>query len=131
MARTFFHAGRRRQFTPTVTHKAGDLGYNGGFYGVSQDDAVFKSVAPSTADREHVILLEGVWDLPNNAFDASIVNAGVKVYAQPTVSATSLVLFHNAASLGTGAVAVGRTWATAAAGASLIRVVLFGPENFY
>lgn len=131
MARTFVNAGRRRTFTPTVAHKAGDLGWNGGFYGISQDDAVFGSVAPSAAAREHMLILDGVWDIPYNAFDASLVPAGVKVYAQPIAQATGLVLFHNVASLGASAVAVGRTWATAAAGASLIRVALFGPENQY
>lgn len=130
MAKTFVEAGRRRQFTPTLIHKAGDLAYNGGFYGVSQDDVAFNTIAPTVA-RDHVILLDGVWDLPANSFDASLVPAGAKIYAQPTVSATSLVLFKNAASLGASAVAIGRVWATAAAGASLIRTALFGPENQY
>lgn len=130
MARTFVEAGRRRQFTPTVTHKKGDLAYNGGFFGVSQDDAVFQTVAPSAAARDHMLILDGVWDLPNNAFDASLVNSGVKVYADPTVRATSLLLYHNAASLSAAAVVIGRTWATAAAGATLVRVALF-EDNAY
>lgn len=131
MARTFIQAGRRRGFTPTVFHKSGDLAFNGGYYGVNQDDAVFGSVAPSAAAREHMIILDGVWDLPNNGFDASLVRAGEKVYAIPVVTATSLQLFHNTASLAASAVAVGRAWATAAAGASLLRTLLFGPENQY
>lgn len=130
MARTFVQAGRRRQFTPTLAHKAGDLMYNGGYYGVNQDDVALNTVAPTIA-RDHMIILDGVWDLPKNGFDASLINAGAKIYAQPTVSATTLVLFQNAASLGAGAVAIGRSWATAAAGASLIRTLLFGPENQY
>jgi predicted RecA/RadA family phage recombinase len=130
MARTFVQPGDRRQFTPVVAHKAGDLGFNGGFYGVSQDDAVFLA-GGTVAARDHMIITTGVWDLPNNGFDASLVNSGEKIYAQPTVSATSLRLFHNAASLGASAVAIGRAWATAAAGASLLRVKLFGAENPY
>lgn len=131
MARTFINAGRRRTFTPTVAHKAGDIGFNGGFYGISQDDAVFGSVAPSAAAREHMLILDGVWDVPYNAFDASLVPAGAKIYAAPVVSATGLVLHHNPASLAASAVGIGRAWATAAAGASLIRLALFGPENQY
>jgi len=131
MARTFVQAGTRKQFTPTVAHKAGDLAYVDGFYGVSQDDAVFDSFAPSAAARDHVILLEGVWDLPGNKFDASLIPAGAKIYAQPTLSATSLRLFQNTASLGPSAVAIGRTWATVAAGASYVRTLLFGGQNPY
>jgi predicted RecA/RadA family phage recombinase len=131
MAKTYVEAGRRKQFTPTLLHRAGDLGYIDGFFGVSQDDAVFQSVNPSAAARDHVLILDGVWKLPANKFDASIAAAGVKVYADPTVRATSLLLYVNAASLSGTAKAIGRTWATAAAGASQLVVVLFGPENQY
>lgn len=131
MAKTYVEAGRRKQFTPTLAHKAGDLGYIDGFFGVSQDDAVFQSVAPSAAARDHVLILDGVWKLPANKFDASAVAAGVKVYADPTTRATSLLLYSNSASLSANAKAIGRTWATALAGASQIQVALFGPENQY
>lgn len=133
MARTFVHAGRRRQFNPTLSHKAGDLVYREGFYGVMQDDAAFPSgtgAAASVADRPVVQILDGVWDLKKNGFDASAWNTGVKVYAQPTYSATTLVLNGNGASLGAGAVAIGRVWATSPAGASLVRTQLW-PENQY
>lgn len=131
MARTFVQPGDRRQFTPVVAHRAGDLGFNGGYYGVSQDDAVFVPSGGTVAARDHMIILNGVWDLPNNGFDASLVFAGEKIYASPTVSATTLRLMHNAASLQPSAVAIGRAWATAAAGATLLRVALFGHENQY
>lgn len=133
MARTFVNAGRRRQFTPLLSHKSGDLVYKDGFYGVMQDDAAFPSgtgAAASVADRPVVQILDGVWDLKANAFDASAIGPGVKVYAQPTYSATTLLLYKNVASLGASVVAIGRTWATALAGASLIRVGLFA-ENDY
>lgn len=126
MAKTFVEAGRRRQFTPTVAYQVGRLAFNGGFYGVSQDTAL-----PGATGRPHVLVLDGVWDLANGRFDASLINAGVKVYAVPDAAATSLTLYANTASLAASAVAIGRTWATVAAGASLARVVLFGPENQY
>lgn len=138
MARTFVNAGTRRQFTPLLSHKAGDLVYKDGFFGVAQDDAAFPSgsgAAASVADRPFMHILDGVWDLPANRFDASLWNAGDKVFAQATYGATSLLMYHNQASLIAGfatlAPAIGRLWATAAAGASLVRVALFGPQNAY
>jgi len=130
MARTFVGAGRRRQFPLIVGFKAEHLIFREGFYGVSNDDAAWSS-APTAADRPGIMILDGVWDLPNNGFDASLINAGAKVYAVPTVGATTLILYKNPASLAASAVAIGRAWATAAAGASYIRTVLFGPENQY
>ncbi len=132
MAKTFVQAGRRRQFVPTLSHKAGDLVYKEGFFGVAQDDAAFPSgsgAAASVADRPFVHILDGVWNLKANQFDASLVNAGAKIYAFPTYGATTLLIYKNAASLPASAVAIGRMWATAAAGASLLQAVLFGPEN--
>jgi len=130
MARTFVNAGRRRQWTPTLGHMAGDLVYKDGYYGVVQDDAAFSS-APTAADRPVVQILDGVWDLKGNLFDASLIYAGKKIYSVPITQATTLQLFHNTASLAASAVAIGRTWATAVAGATQVRVVLFGPENQY
>jgi hypothetical protein len=126
MARTFIGAGRRRSFTPTVGHKAGDLTYREGFFGVSNDDAAFSS-APTAADRPFVQILDGIWDLPNVMQGANIV-AGARVYAAPSITATSLTLFPGA-SIPAGAVAIGRLWATYVNGATYARVVLFGPEN--
>lgn len=129
MARTFVQPGRRLQFTPTLLHRAGHLAFYQGFYGVSQDDAVFTPSGGTVAARDHMLILDGVWDLPRNGFDASAWPMGRKVYANPTHSATTLLLYQNTASLGASSVAIGRIWATSAAGASLARVVLFGPEN--
>jgi predicted RecA/RadA family phage recombinase len=130
MAKTFVNAGRRRQFTPTLAHRVGDLVYKDGFFGVAQDDVAFSS-SPTAVDRPFVHILDGVWDVPANRFDASLWNAGLKVYAQPTNGATSVLLYANAASLpaSPAAVPVGRLWATAPAGASQVRLSLFGPEN--
>jgi hypothetical protein len=134
MARTFVEPGQRRQFTPTVQNVAGALAWKDGYYGVINDDSAFYGVAPSAAARDTMHILDGVWDLPYASpygFDASIVPAGAKVYAVPVHQATSLKLYQNGASLAASAVAVGRTWATVVAGASLARVVLFGPQNQY
>lgn len=134
MARTFVQAGRRRDFVPVHLHKAGDLVWKDGYYGVMQDDAAFPSGSgadATVADRPVVQILDGVWDLKGNLFDASLINAGKKIYSVPINQATTLQLFHNAASLAASAVAIGRAWATVPAGASLVRTVLFGPENQY
>jgi predicted RecA/RadA family phage recombinase len=123
MARTFVNAGRRRQYTATVVNRAGDLTFRDGFYGVQQDDSV--------VGRLTMHILEGVWDLPNvNNAAAISFAAGQKVYAAPTISATSLALWPFI-SLPASGVAIGRTWATYASGASYARVALFGPENQY
>jgi len=124
MARTFVNAGRRRQFTSAALHKAGDLVYTDGFFGVVQDDV--KTVGDQTMH-----ILDGVWDLPfvNNAAAISIA-AGAKVWAAPSVIATSLTLYPGI-SVPSGAAAVGRLWSTYASGASYARVALFGAENQY
>jgi predicted RecA/RadA family phage recombinase len=126
MARTFVQAGRRRDFTPTVAYPKEYLIFNGGFYGVSQDNALIGATG-----RLHMIILDGVWDLPNAQFDASIALPGAKIYAVPDAAASGLTLYKNTASLAASAVAIGELWATAAVSASLARVVLFGPENQY
>lgn len=126
MARTYIGAGRRRSWVPTLPHKAGDLVYHQGFWGVSNDDAAFSS-APTVADRPFVQILDGVWDLPQVMQGANIV-AGARIYASASYAATSLTLFP-AASLPAGAQPIGRLMATYVNGASYARVVLFGPEN--
>lgn len=126
MARTYVGAGRRRSWTPTLGHKAGDLVYRNGFFGVSNDDAAFSS-APTAADRPFVTILDGVWDLPNVFQGANIVD-GARVFAAPSLFASSLTLYPGN-SIPSGAVAIGRLVATYVNGASYARVVLFGPEN--
>lgn len=138
MARTFVEAGRRRQFTPTLDQRAGWLVWKDGFYGVINDDTAYIGGATAIA-RDQMHILDGVWDLPYGShasapgagFDASLVPAGAKVYARPIHQASTLQLQQNAASLAASAVAIGRVWATAPAGATFLRVVLFGPENQY
>jgi len=127
MANTFVGAGRRRSFTPTLTHKAGDLVYKEGFFGVSNDDAAFNT-SPSEAARPFVQILDGVWDLKANLAFATAIVPGIRLYGDPTYSATTVKLYPEA-SAAAGAKLVGRVWATAVAGASLVRTVLFGPEN--
>lgn len=128
MARTFIGAGRRRSFTPTLRHLAGDLVYKEGFFGVSWDDAVFTPSGGTIAARPFVQILDGEWDLPANLAFATAINPGNRLYGDPTYSATSVKLYPEA-SAAAGAKLVGRVWATAVSGASLVRAVLFGPEN--
>ena len=123
MARTFINAGRRRQYTATVVNKAGDLVYKEGFFGVQQDDSIVGLLT--------MHILEGVWDLPNvNNAAAISIAAGAKVWAAPSVVATSLTLYPGI-SVPSGGAAIGRLWSTYASGASYARVALFGPENQY
>jgi len=126
MARTFIGAGRRRSWVPTLYHRAGDLVYHQGFFGVSNDDAAISS-NPTTFDRPFVQILDGVWDLPQ-VFQGANIPAGKLVFAAPSLTATSLTLFPGI-SVPSGAVAIGRLMATYVNGASYARVVLFGPEN--
>jgi len=126
MARTYIGAGRRRSWTPTLGHHAGDLVYHQGYWGVSNDDAAFSS-SPTAADRPFVQILDGVWDLPNVFQGANIVN-GARIFAAPSLTSTSLTLYPGN-SVPSGAVAVGRLMATYVNGATYARVVLFGPEN--
>lgn len=126
MARTYIGAGRRRSWTPTLWHRAGDLVYHQGFFGVGNDDAAF-STSPTVADRPFVQILDGVWDLPQ-VFQGANIAAGKLVFAAPSHTATSLTLYPGI-SVPSGAVAVGRLIATYVNGASYARVVLFGPEN--
>lgn len=126
MARTYIGAGRRRSWTPTLGHKAGDLVYHNGFFGVSNDDAAFSS-NPTAASRPFVQILDGVWDLPQ-VFQGANIGQGKLIFAAPSHTATSLTLYPGI-SIPSGAVAVGRLMATYVNGASYARVVLFGPEN--
>jgi len=126
MARTFVGAGRRRQFFPTLMHRAGDLVYHQGYFGVSNDDSAI-AINPTSVDRPFVQILDGVWDLPQVFQGANIVN-GARIFAAPTHIATSLTLYPGN-SIPSGAVAVGRLMATYVNGATYARVVLFGPEN--
>lgn len=123
MARTYIQAGRRRDFTPTLAHKAGDLVFAEGFFGVAQDDAAVAS--GSDVARPLPLLMEGVWDLRANTFlDTAVAQpAGRTIFAIPTSIATSVPISPYG-SQPTGAIAIGAVWATYAAGASFVRVRL-------
>lgn len=122
MSRTFIAAGRRRAFTPTVAYAAGDLVYHQGFFGVVQDD-----VAANTLGT--LILDAGVQEL-KNVFGSNI-NPGTKIYAAPSVIATSLLLYP-AASVPSGGIQIGRAWATspASSATATLKVAFFHPNAY-
>lgn len=123
MSRTFIEAGRRYQFTAANAHKAGDLVWAEGYYGIVQDD--------NAADALAVMILEGVWDV-KNIYGGPFI-PGTKVYAVPADAATTGRVYMNAASLPASAVAIGRVWhATVAASAAtaVARVQLFNPNAY-
>lgn len=120
MARSFVQAGRRRQFTAHALHKAGDLVYADGFFGVMQDDV-------RTVGDQAMHILDGVWDLAL-PFRGDDINPGVIVYAAKTPSIA--LTPYPAGSAPSGGFAIGRSWATYVDSASgPLRTVLFGPEN--
>lgn len=122
MSRTFIAAGRRRAFTPTVAYKAGDLVYHNGFYGVVQDDVAANKLGTLVLDA-------GVQELKN--IFGSNLNPGVKVYAAPSVIATTLLIYP-AGSTPSGANPVGRVWATspASTASATIKVAVFHPNEY-
>lgn len=122
MSRTFVSAGRRRSFTPTVAYKAGDLAWFQGFYGIVQDDIA--------ANELGVLVLDaGVQEL-KNVFGSNIA-VGVKVYAAPSVIATSLLVYP-APSVPAGGNPIGRVWATspASSATATIKVAMFHPNAY-
>ena len=121
MSRTRVHGGRRRTFTPTVINAAGDLVYQNGFFGVVQDTTRVGALA-------HMIL-EEVHEL-KNVFGSNI-GPGTKIFAAPTVIATSLLLYP-AASVPSGGIAIGRAWATspASSASATLKVQLFNPNQY-
>lgn len=122
MSRTLVHAGRRRTITPSVANAAGDLVYQAGFFGWAQDALV--------AGRLGHIILEGVAELKN--VYGSNINPGTKIFAAPTVMATTLQLFPAASVPSVNWVAVGRAWATspASSASATLKVQLFNPNNY-
>ena len=121
MGRVLVHAGRRRQYTPSVNQKAGDLVYQHGYFGYLDDDV--------DSARIGNMILEGVAIL-KHVFGSNI-NPGVKVFAQPTHGATTLQIFP-APSVPSGGVAIGRAWATspASSATATIKVQLFNPNQY-
>lgn len=124
MSANFVHAGRRLTIRATVAHKAGDLVYEKGFYGVVQDDV-------KVADL-FTLILEGVWNLPRLIGGNAPVAMGARIYAAPTLSSTGLILAPVAsagASAGIGWNPIGRLIATS--NASQAKVQLFNPNSAY
>jgi len=120
MSRNFVHRGARLGMViMTVAHKAGELVYEKGFYGVVQDDVA--------AGAKGTLLMEGVWLLPRVA---STLAQGVKLHAPATEIATSLPLIAAATNgqATTGWNPVGRVIATG--NASVARVQLFNPNAY-
>ena len=121
MAGNAVHAGRRLRMLFAVAHKAGDLVYAKGFYGVVQDDVA--------AGKYGTLILEGAWLLPRVA---ATLAQGTVVAAPASEIATSLPL-GAVASMGVVASAgwnpVGRVIATG--NGSLAKVQLFNPNQSY
>lgn len=120
MSRTRVHAGRRRSFSAAVVNAAGDLIYHNGFFGVLTDTTVVGRLAQMTLEEVHEL---------KNVFGSTIA-PGTKIYAAPSAIATSLLLYP-AASVPSGAVAIGRAWATspASSATATLKVQLFNPNQ--
>lgn len=121
MAGNAVHAGRRLRVLFAVAHKAGDLVYAKGFYGVVQDDVA--------AGKWATLILEGAWLLPRVS---GVLAMGTVVAAPASEIATSLPL-TTVASMGVvsgaGINPIGRVIATG--NASLAKVQLFNPNQSY
>lgn len=128
MSRSFVSAGRRLNFTAVNSFKAGDFAYINGFFGMIQDDVL--------VGRLGVLILDAGVNELKNVFGGNLAQ-GVRVHAAPTTTAaasaaaTSLQIFP-AISIPSGAIAVGRVWATgpASTATSTTRVNVF-PNNPY
>lgn len=128
MSTNAVHAGRRLRVLFSVAHKAGDLVYENGFYGVVQDD-----VAAATYGT---LILEGVWTLPRVA---STVAMGTVLAAPATAQATTLpLLTYGNAAAASGVVPgpatagwnkIGRTISTG--NATVAKVQLANPNVSY
>lgn len=124
MSRTFVHAGRRRAFTDPVGHKAGDLAYHQGFFGVVQDDVASGALGTLVLDA-------GVQELKN--VYGSNINPGTKIWAWATQIPSTLQLFPAASVPTTVNMApVGRAWATSPASSptATLKVALFHPNEY-
>jgi predicted RecA/RadA family phage recombinase len=120
MAKNFVHRGARlNRVLFTVAHRAGELVYEKGFYGVVQDDVA--------AGGFGTLLLEGVWTLSRVP---ATVAMGAKLHAPATEIATSLPLISAATNgaASAGYAAIGRAIATG--NATVARVQLFNPNNY-
>jgi predicted RecA/RadA family phage recombinase len=123
MSQSFVAAGRRRTFTAAVDHKAGDLAYHQGFFGIVQDDIAAGTLGVLVLDAG-VQALKSVY--------GSNLNPGVKVYAWPTETSTTLQVFPAASVPTTVPVPVGRVWATspASSATATVKVAMFHPNAY-
>jgi predicted RecA/RadA family phage recombinase len=117
MARNAVHAGVRLRMFFATTHKAGDLVYCKGFYGVVQDDI-------KVAGSWGTLILNRAWLLAR--VPASNIAQGTALFAPATEIATTLPLSAGAT---TGYNAIGRSIATG--NASVVKAVLFHPNSSY
>lgn len=114
MATNSVHAGDRIEIVSFgAAHKAGDLVYEQGWYGVVEEDVA--------AGKRGYIIPGRVWLLPR--VPSSNLAAGTAIYAFPTTSSTGLLL---AAGATTGYNKIGRTIAT---GNASVAPVLLGHPN--
>lgn len=123
MSRSFVSAGRRLNIlSAPVAHAAGDLIFYNGFYGVAQDAWVVGSPA--------MLVLDAGEQKLTNIF-GNVLPQGTKMFAAPSAIATSLLLYP-AASVPSGANAVGRVTATglASSATATLKVALFHPNAY-
>lgn len=123
MATNSVHASRRLRVLFGADHKANDLVYQDGFYGVVQDDV--------KSGKWGTLILEGAWALPRGP---NTLAAGTRVAAPATVQATTLPIGAGAATVGAGATAAwnvfGRTIATGGP-TGVVKVQLFNPNQSF
>lgn len=115
MARNAVHAGVRLRLLFAAAHKAGDLVYCQGHYGIVQDNVA--------AGTYGTLILNRAWVLARTP--ANNTNPGTKLYAPATEIATTLPL---AAGATTGYNPVARAIATG--NASVVKAVLFHPNQY-
>jgi len=121
MSRTAVNAGRRMSIVADRAMAAGDFIYFQGFFGVVDDDYAVGEMA-------NFILDGGVRAL-KNIFGGTIPR-GTKMYAAPTTTPATTLILYPAASFPSGALPVGRVWATgvASSATATLKVALFHPN---
>ncbi len=111
MSGNFVHPGRRLRVLFDATHRAGDLVYCKGFYGVVQDNVA--------AGTYGTLILDGVWALPRVP---ATIGMGLTVSAPATEIATTLPITSG----GGGGRIIGRTISTG--NATVAKILLDHPN---
>lgn len=121
MSRTAVNAGRRMSIVADRVLVAGDFIYFQGFYGTVDDDA-------AVGELVNLILDGGVRSLKN--IFGSTLPRGTKMFAAPTTAPATTLILYPAASVPSGALPVGRVWATgvASSASATLKVALFHPN---